>query len=39
MDNYELTTEETAQRLNLFREALNSHDVPHGAFDNIQEKC
>lgn len=33
MGNYELTPEETAKRLNLFRETLTSHDVPHGTSD------
>lgn len=33
MDNYELTPDETAIRLNLFRESLNAHGVPHAVHD------
>ena len=33
MDNYELTPDETAIRLNQFRESLNAHGVPHAVYD------
>lgn len=33
MGNYELTPDETAIRLNLFRKSLNAHGVPHAVYD------